>query len=218
MALLTVRNIVKSYPLPDGGVHEVLNVKEWSLSERQIVAISGSSGSGKTTFLNICAGIIKPDSGDVIFNAHNIVPWSESKRDRFRAKHIGYVFQTFNLLQGFTVEENLRLAMSFAGKCDRDYAMHLLQEVGLKGMQARYPRQLSVGQQQRVAVARALVNKPDIVLADEPTGNLDYANAMQTIGLIKDLCRQHNAALIVVSHDKGILAQFKNHLEIGAHG
>jgi len=130
-----------------------------------------------------------------------------------RAKSIGYIFQTFNLLQGYTALENVTLAMMFAGKPDKKYAFKLLENVGLGNRMDYKPAQLSVGQQQRVALARALANRPKIVLADEPTGNLDYRRARQAVKLIKELCIVNGASLIFVSHDLDVLDDFDTVLD-----
>jgi putative ABC transport system ATP-binding protein len=134
----------------------------------------------------------------------------EPARDRLRATTIGYIFQTFNLLQGYTCLENVLLGMSFGPGADRHLAEQLLKRVGLGQRLAHYPRQLSSGQQQRVAVARALANHPKLVLADEPTGNLDHKNARESLALIREACRENGAALLLVSHAREVLGQFEN--------
>ena len=134
---------------------------------------------------------------------------SEPQRDRLRATTIGYIFQTFNLLQGYTCLENVLLGMSFGPGADRAFARALLERVGLGNRLKHYPRQLSTGQQQRVAVARALANRPKLVLADEPTGNLDHKNAGESLTLIRTACRENGAALLLVSHDRDVLEQFE---------
>ena len=134
---------------------------------------------------------------------------SESGRDSLRASHIGYIFQTFNLLHGYTVLENVLLGMMFGKGINAEFAQHLLERVGLGNRMGYRPSQLSVGQQQRVAVARAIANRPRLVLADEPTGNLDYHHANEAIALIREICRENNAALLTVSHDVGVLGQFE---------
>jgi ABC-type lipoprotein export system ATPase subunit len=140
---------------------------------------------------------------------------SESARDGVRANTLGYVFQTFNLLQGYTALENVLLGMMFGPGADRARAQELLERVGLKDRMHYRPRQLSVGQQQRVAVARALANKPKLVLADEPTGNLDHRNAKEALELIRKVCSDSGSALLLVSHDREVLGQFEHVAELG---
>jgi putative ABC transport system ATP-binding protein len=135
---------------------------------------------------------------------------SEPRRDRLRAEKIGYIFQTFNLLQGYTVLENVVLGMSFGPGSDRAHAKELLTRVGLGHRLDHFPSQLSTGQQQRVAVARALANRPKLVLADEPTGNLDRKHAHESLGLIREVCRENGASLLLVSHDEDVLARFES--------
>jgi len=211
MAVLSVENLKKSYRSPDGGeTSTIVDVPAFSVEAGQQVALRGSSGSGKTTFLNLVAGILQADSGTITLGGEAMTGRAEAKRDRVRAEHLGYVFQTFNLLQGYTALENVMLGMLFGKGADAAYARALLERVGLKDRMNYRPRQLSVGQQQRVAVARALANRPNVVLADEPTGNLDHHHAQTALGLIRDLCRENGAALVLVSHDREILAQFED--------
>jgi ABC-type lipoprotein export system ATPase subunit len=155
------------------------------------------------------AGILKPDSGSITLAGREMSALSEPGRDRLRATTIGYIFQTFNLLQGYTCLENVLLGMSFGPGADRAFAQALLQRVGLETRLKHYPRQLSTGQQQRVAVARALANRPKLVLADEPTGNLDHKNATESLALIRETCKENGAALLLVSHDREVLEQFE---------
>jgi putative ABC transport system ATP-binding protein len=209
MPLLQVTQLKKSFVAPDGTTQLVVDVPEFAVEEKSQVALAGESGSGKTTLLNLIAGILKPDSGIVRINGEEMSSLSEPQRDRLRATKIGYIFQTFNLLQGYTVLENVLLGMSFGPGEDREFAKLLLKRVGLDHRLHHTPRQLSTGQQQRVAVARALANRPKLVLADEPTGNLDQANAREALQLIREGCRENGAALLLVSHDREVLAQFE---------
>ena len=186
----------------------VLDVPEFALEAEQQLALRGASGTGKTTFLNCIAGILRPDNGSVRLNGIDMAAASEGQRDQLRAQTIGYIFQTFNLLQGYPCLENVLLGMSFGRGADRAFARELLERVGLGDRLDYRPAQLSVGQQQRVAVARALANRPKLVLADEPTGNLDPKNTLAAIGLIRELCRENGAALLLVSHDPAVLEQF----------
>jgi ABC-type lipoprotein export system ATPase subunit len=214
MSMLQVHQLKKAYVAPDGGTHVVVDVPEFSLAAQAQVALSGESGSGKTTFLNLIAGILAPDSGSIKLNGQELAGLSESARDRVRATSIGYIFQTFNLLQGYTALENVLLGMSFGPGADREFAKALLKRVGLEAKLNHLPRQLSTGQQQRVAVARALANRPQLVLADEPTGNLDHANARDALTLIREACRENGAALLLVSHDRDVLGKFETVQEL----
>ena len=209
MPLLEVSQLKKSFQAPDGATCTVIDVSRFTLEERAQVALQGESGLGKTTFLHLIAGILKPDSGRIWLAGQELTALDEPRRDRVRAMSLGYIFQTFNLLPAFTCLENVLLGMSFGPGPDRRFARSLLDRVGLAGRVGHYPRQLSTGQQQRVAVARALANHPRLVLADEPTGNLDSASARDALKLIRDTCDENNAALLLVSHDREVLAQFE---------
>src|SRR5438105_12267029 len=200
-----LRNLIKRYIGPDGSVVPVIDVASLQLADGEQVALIGTSGSGKTTLLHMIAGILTPDAGKIAFDGTDVAALSEAQRDVFRGRHIGYIFQTHHLLPGFTALENVLLGMSFTGrKHDPEWATHLLKEVGLADRLNYKPQKLSVGQQQRVAVARALANRPTLVLADEPTGALDVNNAQQVLGLIRKLCEEVKASLLLVSHDPAI--------------
>ena len=215
MSLLEIIQLRKAFLTPDGASHVVVDVPEFRLGTQEQVALSGESGSGKTTFLHLIAGILAPDAGSIRLDGREMSSLRESDRDRLRATTIGYIFQTFNLLQGYSCLENVLLGMSFGPGADREFAVALLKRVGLADKFQHLPRQLSTGQQQRVAVARALANRPKLVLADEPTGNLDHANARESLQLIREACRENGAALLLVSHDREVLAQFEKVEELG---
>ncbi len=207
--MLSVADLKKSFVSPEGGRVDIVDVAGFALAAGEQLALRGESGSGKTTFLHLVAGILAADSGTVKIDGAEMTALSESRRDRLRAEKLGYIFQTFNLLQGFTVLENVVLGMSFGPRgADRKHARGMLERVGLGHRLNHYPRQLSTGQQQRVAVARALVNHPKLVLADEPTGNLDRKHAREALALIREVCREQQAALLLVSHDEEVLGQF----------
>jgi putative ABC transport system ATP-binding protein len=213
MALRLVQ-LKKFYFAPDGSATPVINIDSLALADGEQVAMVGSSGSGKTTLLHLIAGILRPESGQIVFEFPgegliDICKLSEAQRDVFRGRNIGYIFQTHHLLSGFTALENVLLGMSFTGrKHDEQWARHLLSEVGLSDRLDYKPAKLSLGQQQRVAVARALANRPKLVLADEPTGSLDAGNAQQALELIRKLCSEVGATLLLVSHDQQITGQF----------
>ena len=275
---LHLGQLKKQYVSPDGAAVPVIDIDAFSLGDGEQVALVGGSGTGKTTLLHLIAGILAPDSGQILFgrdvavrapearqpaavgaaaaaagaaippSSDGIEPpiptgappagtgragtpdyldyrfaaaardgngWvditrlSEAQRDVFRGRHIGYIFQTHHLLPGFTAMENVLLGMSFTGRpADPGWARHLLDEVGLSHRLDYKPAKLSVGQQQRVAVARALANRPRLVLADEPTGALDPKTAQQVLELVRRLCVEVGAGLLLVSHDPQISGQF----------
>ena len=206
--VLRLEAVKKAYDAPEGGRVEVLDVERFEVARGEQVALRGSSGSGKTTLLHIIAGIVKPDAGAVHVAGTDVARLGEAQRDHWRAKHVGYIYQSFHLLQGFTALENIALAMKFGGRVDLARAKSLLEQVGLGARLNYKPRQLSIGQQQRVAVARALANTPALVLADEPTGNLDREHADAALELILSLCKTSGAALLLVSHDERVVARF----------
>lgn len=208
MALLEIEDLRKSFTAPDGTTYPVIHVPKFELEASQHVALHGPSGTGKTTFLHLIAGILNADGGRIQVDGQPMTGTSEANRDKLRSRRIGYIFQTFNLLQGFTVGENVRLGMAFGGRVDGNRADALLKRVGLGNRLNHYPRQLSTGQQQRVAVARALANRPKLVLADEPTGNLDSQTSREVLSLIREACSESGAALLLVSHDPAILGSF----------
>lgn len=214
MSLLKITGLKKSFVTPDGERQLVIDVPEFALEEKAQVALRGESGLGKTTLLHLIAGILKPDAGLIEFAGQEVSALDEASRDRLRASSLGYIFQTFNLLPAFTCLENVLLGMSFGPGADRAFAEALLKRVGLGERLHHRPRQLSTGQQQRVAVARALANRPKLVLADEPTGNLDAVNARAALKLIREACAENGAALLLVSHDPEVLGQFENVLDL----
>ena len=207
--LLEISQLKKSFRAPDGTLHTIIDVPQFTLEAQAQVALSGESGLGKTTLLHLIAGILKPDAGSIRLSGCELTELREAQRDRLRATTLGYIFQTFNLLPAFSCLENVLLGMAFGGGGDRAFAVTLLERVGLGERLRHYPRQLSTGQQQRVAVARALANRPKLVLADEPTGNLDSRNGREALRLIREACRENGAALLLVSHDRDVLGEFE---------
>ena len=216
---LTIRNLTKDYRAPDGEMVGVLNLPTLDLPAGAELAVAGPSGSGKTTLFNIIAGLLTPSSGEVQVLGESIGQLPEARRDHFRARHIGYVFQTNNLLPGFSALENVLLAMGFAQvitPSDRlARATELLERVGLAERLHYRPAKLSSGQQQRVAVARALANRPALVLADEPTAHVDARVGAQVVALLREACAEHAAALVLASHDPALLGSFARVLTLG---
>ena len=210
---VVVKDLKKSFPITGSSRLAVVDVPSFSLGAGHQLAIFGGSGSGKSTFLNLMAGILKTDSGNITIGNIDISILSEADRDQVRAKLIGCVFQSFHLLQGCTALENLLVAMSVGGNADNAKAKDLLSLVGMSEKENFLPSQLSVGQQQRVGIARALSNDPQLILADEPTGSLDPENASQSIDLLQSLCKQRGCTLITVSHDPSVVDRFDSSLK-----
>lgn len=208
--MLKIQNLRKSYTNSENEKFDIINISSFELDGNEQLAMIGESGSGKSTFLNLISGIVNSDSGEIFINNTDITKLSGSGMDMFRAKNIGYVFQTFNLLQGFTAFENVMLGMMFCGKADKNRSLSVLDKVGLSKRINNKPSELSVGEQQRVAVARAIVNSPGMILADEPTANLDKKNSGIVIELIKELCSESRTSLILVSHETDVISSFKD--------
>jgi ABC-type lipoprotein export system ATPase subunit len=214
--MLLVENVKKSYREPSGSRLQILDVPRLSLAAGEQVVIRGCSGGGKTTLLNAIAGLTTVDEGKIAVNGTDVTRLPEAVRDRFRARNIGFVFQTFNLLAGFTALENVQLGMTFTGqRNDPKRAAELLDRVGLAHRLDHKPAALSVGEQQRVAVARALVNRPGLLLADEPTANIDPAHQQQVVDLLREVCQGENVAMLLVTHSPEVAGQFERveHLE-----
>lgn len=207
--MLSLENVKKSFAEPGGGRLPILDVPNFSVAAGEQMVLVGRSGSGKTTLLHLIAGIARPDSGVIRIDGHDITRLHEAGRDRFRADKIGYVFQTFNLLPGFTALENVLLGMTFAsGRTKPERAKQLLDRVGLGHRLHHRPAQLSVGEQQRVAVARSLANKPKLLLADEPTANVDTRHQQQVVDLLRLTCSEENVAMVLVTHSPEVAQQF----------
>jgi putative ABC transport system ATP-binding protein len=207
--MLELDNVKKTYVEPNGRPLPILDIPRYRVDRGEQVVLIGRSGCGKTTLLHVIAGISHADSGAIVLNGTDMMGLSEAGRDRFRAVSIGYVFQTFILMAGFTALENVLLGMTFArGRKDRKRALDLLDRVGLAERASHRPTALSVGEQQRVAVARALACRPALLLADEPTANVDPANQDQIVKLIRKTCRDEDVALLMVTHSVEVAAQF----------
>lgn len=181
------------------------------------LAITGASGSGKSTLLGILAGLDLPSSGSVFLGGHELTALDEEGRARVRALHVGFVFQSFQLLPGLTALENVMLPLELQGVSNAaPRAEHFLQRVGLQKRLTHYPQQLSGGEQQRVAIARAFASEPDILFADEPTGNLDSVTGSHIIELLFDLNRQQGTTLVLVTHDQHLAERCSQRLILDA--
>lgn len=207
--MLLLEDVKKSYVQPNGDELPILNIPHFEVKPSEQMVLVGRSGCGKTTMLHVISGISRADAGVVKLDGVNITRLSEETRDRVRADKLGYVFQTFNLLPGFSALENVMLGMTFArGKRDRARARHLLERVGLSHREKHTPATMSVGEQQRVAVARALANRPKLLLADEPTANVDPANQQKIVDLIRKTCAEEKISLVMVTHAMEVANQF----------
>jgi len=218
---LKLRALRKCHPAAPGASPVQIRLDFLELAPGGQLALRGPSGCGKTTLLHLIAGILRPDSGDIEIAGERLPAAPEAARDRLRARHIGYVFQTFNLLAGFSVQENLALAQRFAGHTgpgDQAYRQRLLEELGLAPFARQTPDRLSHGQQQRVALARALVNQPSLVLADEPTASLDDTHAAAVLRLLREACATRGTALLLATHDERVLRTFDQILDIPLPG
>ena len=193
-----------------GGGHVVSILKglNFDVPRKQMVSIVGPSGSGKSTLLGLLAGLDKPTTGSIWLNGQEITTWTESQLAHFRRQNIGYLFQSFHLIPTLTALENVMLPLELSGDATaKDRARDLLEAVGLQDRQHHYPTQLSGGEQQRVAVARAFSCRPPILLADEPTGNLDSATGQLVIDLLLRLHRDQGSTLLLVTHDASLAEQ-----------
>lgn len=201
--ILQVKNLTRIFKSGSKSITVVNNVN-FGIQEKTTCAIVGPSGSGKTTLLGLCAGLDHPSSGNVRLNGMDLTPLSEDERAKVRNKHVGFIFQTFQLIPTLTALENVMVPLELRGNATsevRKYALELLDEVGLSERSHHYPSQLSGGEQQRVAIARAFINEPNILFADEPTGNLDSETGAHIEHLIFDLNERLGTTLILVTHD-----------------
>jgi len=217
---VTLQGVKKTFPLGNGRALDVFDIEHWALPAGSCTVLTGPSGSGKTTLLNLIAGVSLPTAGTIAVHDTNISALPESRRDRFRAQHIGYVFQTFNLLSAFTALENVMLSMMFAGanpKAEqRRRAVEILARLGLAARLSHKPQQLSRGEQQRIAIARALANRPSLILADEPCASLDAGTAREVLAELLSVCREDGTTLLVVSHETAVLTAGDQIVDIAA--
>jgi putative ABC transport system ATP-binding protein len=206
-ALLRVRGLAKAYR-EAGREHTIFEGLDLTIPEGAFTVLMGRSGAGKSTLLNLISGIDRPDAGTVTIGETELTGLSETERTRFRRRHVGFVFQAFNLIPTLTALENVLLPLELsggAGEEDRTRARHVLGAVGLEDRAGSFPDRLSGGEQQRVAVARALAHHPRLVLADEPTGNLDYETGEQVLGVLARLAAESDTTLLVATHDRSAL-------------
>lgn len=204
MALIEVKNLSKIYGSREAEVKALKNIN-LNIEQGEFVAIVGPSGSGKSTLLHLLGGVDKPSSGEVIIKGESIYKLREKELSILRRRKLGFVFQFFNLIAVLTAEENIEMPVLLDnGKIDKNYMNELLKLLGLEERRNHHPSELSGGQQQRVSIGRALANKPSIILADEPTGNLDSKNSKEVLELLKYCAKKYNQTLILITHDINI--------------
>ena len=207
MELLRVENLSKSYGKGEAKVDALKNIN-LSIKKGEFVAIVGPSGSGKSTLLHLLGGVDKPTSGNVFINDINIYDLKEKDLAIFRRRNVGLIYQFYNLIPVLTVKENILLPAELDNrKIDKEYLEDLLKTLDLKERENHLPSELSGGQQQRTSIGRALINRPSIVLADEPTGNLDSKNSKEIVELLKVSVKKYNQTLIMITHDTNIALQ-----------
>ncbi len=207
MEILRVEHLSKIYGSGENAVHALDDVS-FGVEKGQFLAIIGPSGSGKSTLLHILGGVDRPTSGNVYLNGEDVYSRSETELAIFRRREVGLIYQFYNLIPVLNVVENITLPVLMDGrKVNEERLQELLRTLGLEGREKHLPNQLSGGQQQRVSIGRALMNAPSVVLADEPTGNLDRKNSQEIVDLLKYSNRQFGQTLIVITHDESIALQ-----------
>jgi putative ABC transport system ATP-binding protein len=213
--VLSVRNLTKTYRTA-GEVISVLRGVNLDVAPGERVALTGESGSGKSTLLHLIAGLDAPDGGEITFSGASISHLSDPARAALRRDRLGLVFQQFNLIPSLTVEDNLAFQARLAGRHDAAWHAELVERLGLKALLRRYPEQLSGGQQQRLAIGRALAVKPPLLLADEPTGNLDEVTADEVLALARDLVARTACGFLMVTHSARLAATLDRQVTLHA--
>lgn len=213
MPLLQLTGLRKAY-----GAQAVFSGVDLTLARGEFVALSGESGVGKSTLLNCIAGLDAPDAGEVLLDGFAIASLPEPERARVRRERLGFVFQAFHVLPHLSVVDNVALPLMLQGRTDTARVQQLLADVGLGELSARMPAQLSGGQLQRVAIARALVHRPPLILADEPTGNLDPDTATRILDVLTEQVRREGASCLLVTHSRSAAARADRVLKLTAHG
>jgi putative ABC transport system ATP-binding protein len=212
--LLEARDVSKVYRMGSTDVF-ALNGVSLSVSEGEFVALQGTSGSGKSTLLNMLGGLDRPSGGEVLFDNNSLAPFSKKELARYRRRSVGMIFQNFNLISTMSAAENINLALAFGGlkmSDRRKRAGELLERVGLADRATHRPSELSGGEQQRVAIARALSNRPRVLLADEPTGNLDSTRSEELLALLREMVARDQLTVLMVTHDKELAAHFADRI------
>jgi putative ABC transport system ATP-binding protein len=213
--LLEVDDVSKSYATSEGPL-QVLRGVSFAVAQGDCVALTGESGSGKSTLLHLAGGLDRPDTGAIRFEGRDVAKLGETELAAYRRSSVGLVFQQFNLIASLDVAANLAFQARLAGRHDAAWCAALAERLGLSGLLRRYPEQLSGGQQQRVAIGRALASRPPLILADEPTGNLDEATGDQVLDLMLALQAETGAALLMVTHSTRLAARLGRRLHLSA--
>jgi len=214
MPLIETQEVTRVYQMGTNLVTALDHV-DVSLNEGEFVAIQGTSGSGKSTLLNLLGGLDRPTSGEVLFDSTPLGPLTKKQMARYRRDSVGMIFQNFNLITTMTAAENVRLALAFGGVRGterRQRAGELLERVGLSGRIEHRPLELSGGEQQRVAIARALANRPRVLLADEPTGNLDSTRSRELLALLQEMVKHEGLTVLLVTHDHELASSFADRI------
>ena len=211
--VIRARGVQKSYPEADGR-RTVIRGLDLVIHAGEIVAILGRSGSGKTTLLNLIGAMGRPTAGSIQFGGRDMSDWSEAERTVFRRRRLGFVFQAFNLLPTLTVWENVALPLELNARPLDDQVLCLLDSLGLAGVRDRFPDQISGGEQQRAAIARAVIHQPDLIIADEPTGHLDLESGREVIDLFEACVRGAGAALVMATHSREMSGSADRVLEL----
>jgi putative ABC transport system ATP-binding protein len=210
MPILEARQVTREYPMSAETVHALTEVSV-AIEPGDFYAILGSSGSGKSTLLNLFGGLDRPTSGEICFDGKSLAPLTSRQMSRYRLRNVGMIFQSFNLIPSMTARENVTLAMAFAGLRKnerRERAGDILNRVGLGARIDHRPSELSGGEQQRVSIARAIANQPQVLLADEPTGNLDSHRAAEIIDLLNEMREREGRTIIMVTHDQELAHRY----------
>ena len=205
LLMLSIRNLNKSYPQDEGNLH-VLDQLDFDMDIGSSVALLGESGSGKSTLLHLIAGLDRPDSGNIEIAGQNLAGLGDSELAEMRRQRVSLVFQQFHLIPTLNIADNIQFQAALCGRLDADFESRLIERLGLKTQIKKYPHQLSRGQQQRVAIARSLLHKPPLVLADEPTGNLDEQSSLEVMSLFSELVKNAGSSLLMVTHSREMAA------------
>lgn len=210
MSILEAHNVTREYQMKAETVRALADVSV-AIERGEFVAVLGSSGSGKSTLLNLFGGLDRPTSGEIRFDGESLAPLSSREMSRYRLRRVGMIFQSFNLIPTMTARENVTLALAFAGlsRSERNRrSLELLERVGLSERANHLPSELSGGEQQRVSIARAIANEPQVLLADEPTGNLDSNRAAEVIGVLDEMRLRDDKTIVLVTHDHELADNF----------